>query len=89
MCIYWVLTCISILLFQVTAFPATKNVLRQLEEIAHSIFFYLVDAEQGKLSGFRLKKVWKTHYSLNDIIFLNVLWMMVDHFIWFMEFCSE
>ncbi|RLV93163.1 hypothetical protein DV515_00013511 [Chloebia gouldiae] len=42
--------------YKVTPFPATKNVLRQLEEIAHSIYFYLVDAEQGKLSGFRLKK---------------------------------
>ncbi|OXB77273.1 UNVERIFIED_CONTAM: hypothetical protein H355_002265 [Colinus virginianus] len=42
--------------YKVTAFPATKNVLRQLEEMAHSIFFYLVDAEQGKLSGFRLRK---------------------------------
>lgn len=57
-CLYqWFLTHVSILLFQVTPFPATKNVLRQLEEIAHSIYFYLVDAEQGKLSGFRLKKV--------------------------------
>lgn len=73
LCASWFLTCVSILLFQVTAFPATKNVLRQLEEIAHSIFFYLVDAEQGKLSGFRLKKVWKTHYSLSDVAFLNVL----------------
>lgn len=53
-----------------TPFPATKNVLRQLEEIAHSIYFYLVDAEQGKLSGFRLKKVWKNHCTS-----LNALWM--------------
>lgn len=67
-----------ILLAQVTAFPATKNVLRQLEEIAHSIFFYLVDAEQGRLSGFRLKKVQKLHYNLSDVTFLNVLWISVD-----------
>ncbi|KAF4801416.1 ER membrane protein complex subunit 1 isoform X1 [Turdus rufiventris] len=56
--------------YKVTPFPATKNVLRQLEEIAHSIYFYLVDAEQGKLSGFRLKKVWKNHCTS-----LNALWM--------------
>ena len=43
--------------FQVTAFPATRNVLRQLHELAPSIFFYLVDAEQGRLSGYRLRKV--------------------------------
>uniref|UniRef100_A0A669QX33 ER membrane protein complex subunit 1 n=1 Tax=Phasianus colchicus TaxID=9054 RepID=A0A669QX33_PHACC len=49
--------------YKVTAFPATKNVLRQLEEMAHSIFFYLVDAEQGKLSGFRLKKDLTTEES--------------------------
>uniref|UniRef100_A0A7M4FKS6 ER membrane protein complex subunit 1 n=1 Tax=Crocodylus porosus TaxID=8502 RepID=A0A7M4FKS6_CROPO len=49
--------------FKVTAFPATKNVLRQLEEIAPSIFFYLVDADQGKLSGFRLRKDLTTEES--------------------------
>uniref|UniRef100_A0A8C2U505 ER membrane protein complex subunit 1 n=1 Tax=Coturnix japonica TaxID=93934 RepID=A0A8C2U505_COTJA len=49
--------------YKVTAFPATKNVIRQLEEMAHSIFFYLVDAEQGKLSGFRLKKDLTTEES--------------------------
>lgn len=67
---------------QVTAFPATKNVLRQLEEMAHSIFFYLVDAEQGKLSGFRLKKVWKVYYNLNDVTFFNVVWVTVDHLVY-------
>uniref|UniRef100_A0A8D0G247 ER membrane protein complex subunit 1 n=1 Tax=Sphenodon punctatus TaxID=8508 RepID=A0A8D0G247_SPHPU len=41
---------------KVTAFPSTKNVLRQLEEISPSIFFFLVDAEQGRLSGLRLRK---------------------------------
>ncbi|XP_064027979.1 ER membrane protein complex subunit 1 isoform X2 [Pogoniulus pusillus] len=54
--------------YKVTPFPATKNVLRQLEEIAHSIFFYLVDAEQGKLSGFRLKKDLTTEESWEVII---------------------
>uniref|UniRef100_A0A4W5QIX1 ER membrane protein complex subunit 1 n=2 Tax=Hucho hucho TaxID=62062 RepID=A0A4W5QIX1_9TELE len=41
---------------QVTAFPSTKNVLQQLQEMASSIFFYLVHSEQGNLSGFRLRK---------------------------------
>lgn len=45
--------------FKVTAFPATRNVLRQLHELAPSIFFYLVDAEQGRLCGYRLRKVGK------------------------------
>ncbi|XP_062449539.1 ER membrane protein complex subunit 1 isoform X1 [Rhea pennata] len=54
--------------YKVTAFPATKNVLRQLEEIAHSIFFYLVDADQGKLSGFRLKKDLTTEESWEVVI---------------------
>ncbi|XP_036208719.1 ER membrane protein complex subunit 1 isoform X8 [Myotis myotis] len=42
--------------YKVTAFPATRNVLRQLHELAPSIFFYLVDAEQGRLCGYRLRK---------------------------------
>ncbi|KAG2458903.1 EMC1 protein, partial [Polypterus senegalus] len=42
--------------YKVTAFPSSKNVLQQLQAIASSIFFCLVDAEQGKLSGFRLHK---------------------------------
>ncbi|XP_021329317.2 ER membrane protein complex subunit 1 isoform X1 [Danio rerio] len=40
---------------KVTAFPSTKNILQQLQETASSIFFYLVDSNQGKLSGFRLR----------------------------------
>lgn len=40
---------------QVSAFPSTKNVLQQLQEMASSIFFYLVDSSQGKLSGYRLQ----------------------------------
>lgn len=42
--------------YKVTAFPSTKNVLQQLQEMASSIFFYLVDSNQGKLSGYRLRK---------------------------------
>ncbi|GAB5574623.1 ER membrane protein complex subunit 1 isoform X1 [Prionailurus iriomotensis] len=47
----------------VTAFPATRNVLRQLHELAPSIFFYLVDAEQGRLCGYRLRKDLTTELS--------------------------
>ncbi|MBN3310534.1 EMC1 protein, partial [Amia calva] len=42
--------------YKVTAFPSTKNVLQQLQEMASSIYFYLVDASHGRLSGFRLRK---------------------------------
>eukprot|EP00063_Salmo_salar_P014844 XP_013989679.1 PREDICTED: ER membrane protein complex subunit 1-like [Salmo salar] len=42
--------------YKVTAFPSTKNVLQQLQEMASSIFFYLVHSEHGNLSGFRLRK---------------------------------
>ncbi|XP_063173754.1 ER membrane protein complex subunit 1-like isoform X2 [Candoia aspera] len=41
---------------KVTVFPATRNVLRQLEEMAPSISFYLADAKRGKLVGRRLRK---------------------------------
>ncbi|XP_032217648.1 ER membrane protein complex subunit 1 isoform X7 [Mustela erminea] len=49
--------------YKVTAFPATRNVLRQLHELAPSIFFYLVDAEQGRLCGYRLRKDLTTEPS--------------------------
>uniref|UniRef100_A0A7N5JZ33 ER membrane protein complex subunit 1 n=1 Tax=Ailuropoda melanoleuca TaxID=9646 RepID=A0A7N5JZ33_AILME len=49
--------------YKVTAFPATRNVLRQLHELAPSIFFYLVDAEQGRLFGYRLRKDLTTELS--------------------------
>ncbi|XP_073937270.1 ER membrane protein complex subunit 1 isoform X2 [Castor canadensis] len=49
--------------YKVTAFPATRNVLRQLHELAPSIFFYLVDAEEGRLSGYRLRKDLTTELS--------------------------
>ncbi|XP_037540870.1 ER membrane protein complex subunit 1 isoform X2 [Nematolebias whitei] len=41
--------------YKVSAFPSTKNVLQQLQETAASIFFYLVDSSQGRLSGYRLR----------------------------------
>ncbi|XP_076019538.1 ER membrane protein complex subunit 1 [Genypterus blacodes] len=41
--------------YKVFAFPSTKNVLQQLQEMASSIFFYLVDSSQGRLSGYRLR----------------------------------
>ncbi|KAF7668637.1 hypothetical protein LDENG_00296220 [Lucifuga dentata] len=40
--------------YKVSAFPSTKNVLQQLQEMASSIFFYLVDSSQGRFSGYRL-----------------------------------
>ncbi|XP_031818600.1 ER membrane protein complex subunit 1 isoform X1 [Sarcophilus harrisii] len=49
--------------YKVTAFPASRNVLRQLQEMASSIFFYLVDSERGRLSGFRLRKDLTTELS--------------------------
>lgn len=41
--------------YKVSAFPSTKNVLQQLQEVASSIFFFLIDANQGRLSGYRLR----------------------------------
>uniref|UniRef100_A0A2K6FH31 ER membrane protein complex subunit 1 n=1 Tax=Propithecus coquereli TaxID=379532 RepID=A0A2K6FH31_PROCO len=49
--------------YKVVPFPATRNVLRQLHELAPSIFFYLVDAEQGRLCGYRLRKDLTTELS--------------------------
>lgn len=46
-----------IIFLQVSAFPSTKNVLQQLQEMASSIFFYLIDSNQGRLSGYRLQTV--------------------------------
>lgn len=57
--------------FQVTAFPATRNVLRQLHELAPSIFFYLVDAERGRLSGYRLRKVGKGQLWVFPVVWLK------------------
>ncbi|XP_024148066.1 ER membrane protein complex subunit 1 isoform X1 [Oryzias melastigma] len=41
--------------YKVSAFPSTKYVLQQLQEMASSIFFFLVDSNQGRLSGYRLR----------------------------------
>uniref|UniRef100_A0A3Q3IE08 ER membrane protein complex subunit 1 n=1 Tax=Monopterus albus TaxID=43700 RepID=A0A3Q3IE08_MONAL len=54
--------------FKVSTFPSTKNVLQQLQEMASSIFFYLVDSSQGKLSGYRLRKDLSTELIWEVII---------------------
>uniref|UniRef100_A0A8C7XT37 ER membrane protein complex subunit 1 n=1 Tax=Oryzias sinensis TaxID=183150 RepID=A0A8C7XT37_9TELE len=41
--------------YKVSAFPSTKYVLQQLQEMAPTIFFFLVDSSQGRLSGYRLR----------------------------------
>ncbi|XP_035502165.2 ER membrane protein complex subunit 1 isoform X1 [Scophthalmus maximus] len=41
--------------YKVSAFPSTKNVLQQLQDMASSIYFFLVDSDQGRLSGYRLR----------------------------------
>lgn len=41
--------------YKVSAFPSTKNVLQQLQDVASSVFFYLVDSSEGRLSGYRLR----------------------------------
>uniref|UniRef100_A0A3P8T7Z9 ER membrane protein complex subunit 1 n=1 Tax=Amphiprion percula TaxID=161767 RepID=A0A3P8T7Z9_AMPPE len=54
--------------YKVSAFPSTKNVLQQLQEMAASIFFYLVDSSQGRLSGFRLRTDLSTEQIWEVII---------------------
>ncbi|KAG7472900.1 hypothetical protein MATL_G00113460 [Megalops atlanticus] len=54
--------------YKVTAFPSTKNVLQLLQEVASSIFFYLVDSSQGRLSGFRLRKDLSTELIWEVVI---------------------
>ncbi|KAA0707045.1 ER membrane protein complex subunit 1 [Triplophysa tibetana] len=54
--------------YKVTAFPSTKNILQQLQDTASSIFFYLVDSSQGKLSGFRLRKDLSTELIWEAVI---------------------
>uniref|UniRef100_A0A7N8X533 ER membrane protein complex subunit 1 n=1 Tax=Mastacembelus armatus TaxID=205130 RepID=A0A7N8X533_9TELE len=54
--------------FKVSAFPSTKNVLQQLQDMASSIFFYLVDSSQGKLSGYRLRTDLSTELIWEVII---------------------
>ncbi|XP_068098382.1 ER membrane protein complex subunit 1 [Hyperolius riggenbachi] len=41
---------------KVIPFPATKYVLQQLQELSSTVFFFLVDAERGKLTGLHLRK---------------------------------
>ncbi|XP_077116421.1 ER membrane protein complex subunit 1 isoform X1 [Ranitomeya variabilis] len=41
---------------KVIPFPSTKYVLQQLQELSSAVFFYLVDAERGILTGLRLHK---------------------------------
>ncbi|XP_069466496.1 ER membrane protein complex subunit 1 [Ambystoma mexicanum] len=53
---------------QVSAFPSTKNVLHQLQEIAPITFLYLVDPEHGKLTGIRLKQDLTTEESWEIVI---------------------
>ncbi|KAG8142207.1 hypothetical protein E2320_006157 [Naja naja] len=55
---------------KVTVFPATKNVLRQLEEMAPSITFYLADDKRGKLMGRRLRRVRLLESQAGFSIFL-------------------
>ena len=41
--------------------------LQQLQEMASSIFFYLVDSNQGRLSGFRLRKASGKHHAQSTV----------------------
>ncbi|XP_041655802.1 ER membrane protein complex subunit 1 isoform X2 [Cheilinus undulatus] len=54
--------------YKVSAFPSTKNVLQQLQQMASSIFFYLVDSSQGKLCGYRLQTDLSTELIWEVII---------------------
>ncbi|XP_043987650.1 ER membrane protein complex subunit 1 isoform X1 [Gambusia affinis] len=54
--------------YKVSAFPSTKNVLQQLQETASSIFFFLVDSSQGRLSGYRLRTDLSTEQVWEVII---------------------
>ncbi|XP_041701290.1 ER membrane protein complex subunit 1 [Coregonus clupeaformis] len=58
--------------YKVTAFPSTKNVLQQLQEMTSSIFFYLVHSEQGTLSGFRLRKDLSTELIWEVVLPIEV-----------------
>ncbi|XP_063064520.1 ER membrane protein complex subunit 1 [Engraulis encrasicolus] len=58
--------------YKVTAFPSNKNVLQQLQEAASSIYFYLVDSSQGRLSGFRLRKDLSTELIWEVVIPVEV-----------------
>ncbi|XP_017273399.1 ER membrane protein complex subunit 1 isoform X2 [Kryptolebias marmoratus] len=58
--------------YKVSAFPSTKNVLQQLQETAASIFFYLVDSSQGRLSGYRLRTDLSTEQVWEVVIPVEV-----------------
>ncbi|XP_060541269.1 LOW QUALITY PROTEIN: ER membrane protein complex subunit 1 [Pantherophis guttatus] len=55
--------------YKVTVFPATKNVLRQLEEMAPSVTFYLADEKRGKLMGRRLRRPDKSIATITASLF--------------------
>uniref|UniRef100_A0AAQ6IR12 ER membrane protein complex subunit 1 n=1 Tax=Anabas testudineus TaxID=64144 RepID=A0AAQ6IR12_ANATE len=54
--------------YKVSAFPSTKNVLQQLQEMATSIYFYLVDSSQGRLCGYRLRTDLSTELMWEVVI---------------------
>lgn len=54
--------------YKVSAFPSTKNVVQQLQEMASSIYFYLVDSSQGKLCGYRLRKDLSTELTWEVVL---------------------
>ncbi|KAG7276338.1 hypothetical protein CRUP_032393 [Coryphaenoides rupestris] len=58
--------------YKVSAFPSSKNVLQQLQDVASSIFFYLVDADQGRLSGYRLRTDLSTELIWEVVLPLEV-----------------
>ncbi|KAJ3587022.1 hypothetical protein NHX12_013413 [Muraenolepis orangiensis] len=58
--------------FKVSAFPSSKNVLQQLQDMASSIFFYLVDPDQGRLSGYRLRTDLSTELIWEVVLPLEV-----------------
>uniref|UniRef100_A0A669BUE3 ER membrane protein complex subunit 1 n=1 Tax=Oreochromis niloticus TaxID=8128 RepID=A0A669BUE3_ORENI len=58
--------------YKVSAFPSTKNVLQQLQEMASSIFFYLVDSSQGRLSGYRLRTDLSTEQIWEVVIPMEI-----------------
>ncbi|TKS77349.1 ER membrane protein complex subunit 1 [Collichthys lucidus] len=62
--------------YKVSAFPSTKNVLQQLQEMASSIFFYLVDSSQGRLSGYRLRTASEPRSAQLDLS-TELIWEVV------------
>uniref|UniRef100_A0A8C4ZP15 ER membrane protein complex subunit 1 n=1 Tax=Gadus morhua TaxID=8049 RepID=A0A8C4ZP15_GADMO len=58
--------------YKVSAFPSSKNVLQQLQEMAPTIFFYLVDPNMGRLSGYRLRTDLSTELIWEVVLPLEV-----------------